>query len=58
VAAAALFVVAAADWLSGTCLMVGAWRFLRSRLGSQQHSTTSSTPLADEAEAWLQRQQL
>jgi len=54
---AALFAVVAADWLSGTCLMVGGWRHIRSRFGTHSRPATS-TPLADEVETWLHHQQL
>jgi len=53
---AALFAVVAADWLSGTCLMVGGWRHIRSRFGTHSRPATA-TPLADEVETWLHHQQ-
>jgi hypothetical protein len=48
---AAVFAVAAADWVSGSYLMAGCW-WLRSRL-QRRHAPES---LADEVEAWLRSQ--
>jgi hypothetical protein len=47
-----LFAVAAADWISGSYLLVGVWRRLRLRLAARP-STSTTTPLADEIEEWL-----
>jgi hypothetical protein len=45
-----LFVIAAADWVSGTYVMTTIWQRRRPR-----RRQPASTPLADEVEAWLRQ---
>jgi hypothetical protein len=49
-----IFVVAAADWVTGTYLVVTTWQRRRPRRASRLVPPTP-TPLADEIEDWLMR---
>jgi hypothetical protein len=53
-----LFAVAAADWVSGTCVVATMWHRYRWRWGrslaARRHGF--ATPLADEVEEWLRHQ--
>jgi hypothetical protein len=51
---AVIFVVAAADWVTGTYLVVTAWQRRRPRRASLV-APPAPTPLADEIEDWLMR---
>ena len=53
-----LFAVAAADWVSGTCVAMTMWRRYGWRVRrsiARRLQIFSPTPLADEVEEWLRR---
>jgi len=53
---AAVFVFAAADWVTGTYLLTTAWQGRRLRR-SGRRAQLVGTPLADEVEEWLAQQE-
>ena len=48
-----LFVFIAADWVSGSYLLVTAWQ--RRKRPRRRVGPSDATPLADEVEEWLRR---